>query len=364
MLSVGNPKQATDTVVTDADMLEMSNESFGIEAIDSIIQETRTAAKAVKNMANSLRATPIVSNDAIKIAQEMMGYFCERTGIKSSGVKLAMESFQTGGAANKDKIVKELRLASENYQKQIAIAQEGIVDRIKYKFSLVFSNYDKLKRELAEASGRFDEKGAQEETIDNPAFARIFYVPGRSVITGSEVIALASKVAKGVGSHNLITTVEKITRIVDGLTLAVSKGGLFSDKQSISEIEDLYKELEELSSNVYSEFNLDINKKNISVSPIKQEEKDKLEKLVVELLDTGDFKSAEAGLYRAVDAFSNAYLSAKERRLFDNYSADLNIAAEVEYQAYATYGILSKLVSYGFDVAHASVKYIKASTNA
>ena len=346
--------------VTDADALEINSVSSEINMLSAIIQETRDARKVVDSMIVNFESAKTVSQDAVKISQEMIGYFALRTGLKHSGVNAALESYKDD---NKNKVVKELKLASENYQKQIAIAQEGIVDRIKYKFSLIFSNADKLKKELAEASGRYDEKGAKEETIDNPAFARIFYVPGRSTITGTEVIALATKVANGISNRNLINTVEKITRIINGLTLAVSKGGLFSDKESIREIEKLYQELEELNSNVHSEFNIEINKKNISVTPIKQEEKAKLEKLIDDLLNTGDFESAEKGLYRAVDAFSNAYLSAKDRRLFDNYAADLNISAEVESMAYDTYGILSKLVSYGFDVAHASVKYIKASTN-
>lgn len=350
--------------VTDADSLELSRVSSEINMLSSAVQETRDANKVMNSLIVNFESNKAVSNDAVKISQEMIGYFALRTGLKHTGINAALESYDNSKSGNKDKVIKELKLASENYQKQIAIAQEGIIDRIKYKFSLVFSNSDKLKKELAEASGRYDEKGPKEETIENPAFARIFYIPGRSVVTGSEVIALASKVAKGIGNRNLITTIEKITRIVNGLTLAVSKGGLFSDKESIREIEDLYKELEEINSNVHSEFNFEINKKNISVTPAKPEEKQQLEKLVVDLLDTGDFESVESGLYRAVDAFSNAYLSAKDRRLFDNYAADLNMASEVENLAHDTYGILSKLVSYGFDVAHASVRYIKASTNA
>lgn len=351
-----------DELITDSGALEIQQVSNDIDTMDGVIDETRAAAGAMDGLAEKIQAQQAVSEDAIQIAQEMITYFGKRTGVKFQGVSAAMESYDAGNPVKKDQIVKELKLASESYKGQIRIAQEGIIDRIKYKFSLVFSNSDKLKKELAEASGAYDEKGGKEGTIENPAFARIFYIPGRTSITGSEVIALATKVANGIGNRNLITTVEKITRIVNGLTLAVSKGGLFSDKESVREIETLYRELEELNSNVHSEFNIEINKKNISVTPLKQDEKQKLEKLIIDLLDTGDYESAEVNLYRAVDAFSNAYSSAKDRRLFDDYATDLNIAAEVEDFAHDTYGILSKLVSYGFDVAHASVKYIKAST--
>ena len=348
--------------MSEMDAIEMSNTSSEINMLNAVVQETRDAQKVMDSMVVNFESATVVSEDAVKIAQEMIGYFALRTGLKHTAVSAALESYKCSDSTKKDKIVKELKLASENYQKQIAIAQEGIFDRIKYNFSLIFSNSDKLKKELAEVSGAYDEKGRSEETIENPAFARIFYVPGRSSITGYEVIALATKVASGMSNHNLIATVEKITRIVNGLTLAVSKGGLFSDKESIREIDGLYRELEELNSNVHSEFNIQVTKKNISIAPLKEDEKQKLEKLISELLDTSDYESAEANLHRAVRAFSNAYESAKDRRVFEGYATDLNIAAEVEDFAYDTYRILSKLVTYGFDVAHASVNYIKAST--
>lgn len=351
-----------DELLVDGNVVEVQKASGEIEIMDGVIDETRAAADSVDGLAEKIQAQETVSEDAIQVAQEMMAYFSKRTGVRFQGVSAAMESYSAGNAAKKEQIVKELRLASESYKKQIAIAQEGIIDRIKNKFSLLFSNNDKLEKELKEVSSVYDQSEVKTETIKDAAFARVFAAKGKEIVEGSDVVAFAAAMDKGIHNPEIIKIINDLSKAMDKLTLAISKGNFLSDSEAVKEIRELHREILELNAKVQSDFDFSIQKAKVDIAPLQRDEKSKLIPVILSLLDTKEFEKAEKQLNRSVDGYYNAYFNAIQNRLFGEYSKDARDADMVSGIGEEVYSKLSWFVMDGFEVAHACVKYIKAST--
>lgn len=351
-----------DELLVDGNVVEVQKASGEIEIMDGVVDETRAAADAVDGLAEKIQAQETVSEDAIQIAQEMMAYFSKRTGVKFQGVSAAMESYSAGNTVKKEQIVKELKLASESYKKQIAIAQEGIIDRIKHKFSLIFSNSDKLEKELKEVSLAYDENGVKTQVIEDAAFARLFTVKGKDVVDGADAVAFAAKIEKSVHNPKIVKTINDLSKVMDRLTLSITKGNIFSDSQGIQEIRELQREVLELSAAVQNDFDFKLQKAKVDIMPLERDDKAKLVPIILSLLDTEEFEKAERQLTRAVDGYYNAYFNAIQNRLFGEYSKDARDAEMASDIAEEVYAKLSWFVMDGFEVAHACVKYIKAST--
>lgn len=351
-----------DELLVDGNVVEVQKASGEIEIMDGVVDETRAAADAVDGLAEKIQAQESVSEDAIQVAQEMMAYFSKRTGVKFQGVSAAMESYSAGNVAKKEQIVKELRLASESYKKQIAIAQEGIIDRIKHKFSLIFSNSDRLEKELKEVSLAYDENGVKTQVIEDAAFARLFTVKGKDVVDGADAVAFAAKIEKSFHNPKIVKTINDLSKVMDRLTLSITKGNIFSDSQGIQEIRELQREVLELSAAVQNDFDFKLQKAKVDIMPLERDDKAKLVPIILSLLDTEEFEKAERQLTRAVDGYYNAYFNAIQNRLFGEYSKDARDAEMASDIAEEVYAKLSWFVMDGFEVAHACVKYIKAST--
>lgn len=351
-----------DELLVDGNALEVQKASGEIETMDGVIDETRSAADAVDSLADKIQSQEVVSEDAIRVAQEMMTYFSRRAGVKFNGVSAAMESYSKDNKAKKEQIVKELKLASESFRKQIGIAQEGIIDRIKNKFSLIFTSSDKLEKELKQVSSEYDQNGVKTQVIQDAAFARVFTTKGKDVVDSADVVAFATNIDKGIHNPEIIKIINDISRAMDKLTLSITKGNLFGDSEAVREIRESHREILELNARVQSEFDFSIQKTKVDIAPLERNDKSKLVPIILSLLDTKDFEKAEKQLTRAVDGYYNAYFNAIQNRLFGEYSKDARDAESVSSIGEEVYSKLSWFVMDGFEVAHSCVKYIKAST--
>lgn len=351
-----------DELLVDGNVVELQKASGEIEIVDGVIDEARAAADAVDGLAQKIESRDTVSEDAIQVAQEMMAYFSKRTGVKFQGVYAAMESYDAANAAKKEQIVNELKLASETFRSHVVVAQEGIIDRIKNKFSLIFSSADKLEKELKEVSAAYDEKGEKTETIEDAAFARVFAVKGKDTVEASDVLALAAALEKGIHNAAIVNTINDLSKAMDKLTLSLTKGLIFSDDESVQEIRDQLQVVLELDANVKGIYDVSVQKAKASIKPLQRDEKSKLVPLIRSLLDTKEYEKAEDRLSRSVDGFYTAYFNATETRLFGAYSKDAKEALSVAGIAEEVYYKLNSFAATGFEVAHACVKYIKAST--
>lgn len=352
-----------DELLVDGNVVEAQKASGEIEMMATVVDETRSAADAVDSLADKIQSQEVVSEDAIQVAQEMMAYFSRRTGVKFNGVSAAMESYSKDNLAKKERVVKELRLASKSFRKHVAVAQEGIIDRIKNKFSLLFSNSSKLEKELKEVSKDYDENGVKTQVIQDAAFARVFTVKGKEVVDGTDVVAFATMIDKQIHNPEIVKIINDISKAMDKLTLSITKGNFFSDSEAIKDIREQHREILEMDARIQSDFDfISLEKTKVDINPIERSDKSKLVPIILSLLDNKEFEKAERQLTRAVDGYYNAYFNAIQNRLFGEYSKDARDAEMISTLGEEVYSKLSWFVMDGFEVAHSCVKYIKAST--
>lgn len=278
------------------------------------------------------------------------------------GVSTAMESFSNGKAGNKEALVKQLRIAAESLDKGVSVAQEGIIDRIKNKFSLLFTTNKKLKKGLQEVSSKYDSAGAKTETIKDPAFARVLNPKGEAQITGSSVIVLAGEISKMVKDPVIEKVVVRLSNILDKVTVALNKSTFIADDNEVKKINDLFDEVEDMYSEVREKITVDGKKESADAVPLESNDKKKVTAIVEDLLDTGAYDKIEGELNKSWYGFINVYLEKQRTRFIGFNAADMRAASELINKAGAVMGRIEKLMSIRFEVAHACVKYIKAST--
>lgn len=179
---------------------------------------------------------------------------------------------------------------------------------------------------------------------------------------GQDVVAFANTVVKGIHNPKIIKIINDLTKVMDNLTLAMSKGNFIGNNESVREIEDMHREILQIGEDVRGDFDFGIQKADIDVKPIERSDKSKLSPVILSLLDTKDYKRAEAQLARAVNGYYMAYNTAIQTRLFGAFSKDARNAEAASMAAKEIYHKLSNFMDTGFRTAHACVKYIKAST--
>lgn len=129
-----------------------------------------------------------VSDEVVKVAQEQLKHCIKRTGLNMRSVNAAMESRKS-----KAEIVKNLRIAKESLDKSIAIAQEGLWDKVKNKFDRVFTSRKSLAKQIDVASREFDSKG-QKEGVLSEKYTSVYLNPeNKTEANGSDVVNILQK---------------------------------------------------------------------------------------------------------------------------------------------------------------------------
>ena len=289
-----------------------------------------------------------------------MNYFVKRTGMKMTGVSTAMESFSDGKTGNKVALVKQLRIAAESLDKGVTVAQEGIVDRVKDAFSVMFTSCDKLAKELEIVSKDFDEKGAKEEVIKDPAFARIFNSSGKSEIKSGDVVSFLDTAVKDFDDTSVIKNVRKMNEYMqDFKNITKDSKNFLWDDEAIKKYESLVADINTLVDSVEEELSATSSKNASDVEPLNSADKTKIVKKVQSILDTGNEYTK---ILKEYNQFTMWMVGAFKPKLGGDFSPEGRHMNTIKGKAFNAYRKLAKLAKIRFEVAHACVKYIKAST--
>lgn len=356
--------QNNEALATDQDMSQIKQADAELDQVSSVVEETQDASDSITQTADKIEQMQTVSQEVVQVAQEQMNYFVKRTGMKMTGVSTAMESFSDGKTGNKEALVKQLRIAAESLDKGVSIAQEGIVDRIKNKFSLLFTSNKKLKQELQDVSSKYDSAGAKKDVIKDPAFARILNPDGKPEITGATTIALAGEISKMVKDPVIEKVVVRLTDILDKVTVALNKSTFIADDDEVKKINDLFDEVENMYTEVREKITVDGRKESANAVPLESGDKKKVTSIVEDLLDTGAYDKIEDELLKAWWSFYDVYTTKQKSRFIGFNAADMRVAMNLDDKGGDIVERIDGLMTVRFEVAHACVKYIKASTAA
>lgn len=351
-----------EALATDQDAAQIQQQGAEIEEIQGVVQETQDAADCICQTAEKIEQMPEVSQEVVQIAQEQIAYFAKRTGMKMSGVTTAMESYSDGKVGNKEALVKQMNLAVESLEKGIVVAQEGIVDRIKNKLSLIFTSTEKLKKELAAVSEAFDNGEPKTETIKEPAFAAVLNSQGKDELAPADVLALATSIAKISGSKELEKAVKDMAALTDAVTTAMTKSTFIAKDEQIAKIEEVTGKVKEMYVELKEKLEYKGERMSADVQPLTAKDKEKLKAKVEELLDTSGYKTIEKELDESVAALQRTSEMLANKRLIGVWAKDMRRARAALTEMGDAFSEINNFMKLRFEVAHACVKYIKAST--
>jgi hypothetical protein len=362
---LSNTQQAAQindsNLIVDSDVLDIKTIDNQINSENEIVDEANDSIDAINGIADKLHTQNQLPQEAVQVAQEMMGYLSKRTGIKFSGVNMAMES-SPSSPNKKQNIIKELKAANKSIESRVSIAQEGVLDKIKYKFSLMFATNKKLEKELKVVSSNYDKNGVKTGIIKSPAFASALAVRGKDTVDGQDVIKFAEMAERTLKAPEFMRQINELSSTMDRLTMALTKGGFFSSDKGIKEIEELQETIIEMNQKIHQDYRIEERSGKVDAVPLEHDDKETLVPIIFSLLDDTEFKRAEENLARAVGGYIQAYDVAVETRIMGEFSKDLRYVVQVHNLANQSYRKLNDVITQSFYIAHACVKYIKAST--
>lgn len=342
-----------DELVTDARALQIEQAEGEIGQMDAAIDEAQDASQAVEDVAQNLEKQEQVSEDAVQVAQEMLGYLTKRTGLKARGAVAAMESFKSGDAAKKAHLVAELRLASEGFKDQVAIAQEGVLDKIANKLSLIVTSNKGLVKELEKVSEGYEVGTPREEALEDPAFASVLNPENKESLSAQDIVKFAAEVEKRITDPKIMDALNKVTAALD--EAKNTKGGIFTIKDT--ELNLINKQIAGLTQ-VFDDLSADATPGRgtvkVTVAPLDKSNKDALVKNVQALLSVQEVQDA----LKQIKKTSMKIVTGSNR----GGQAGAEARKTVARSAYSIYRIVGQLMKLRFEVAHACVKYIKASS--
>ncbi len=359
---VTNLDENNESLSSDQDALEIKVIDMSINEIETVVDETKDTAGSIVLLAEKIDQMQTVSDEAMQVAQEAVAYFVKRTGVKMTGVGQAFESYSSTDQNKKKELVKQLTAASEGLNKQIFIAQEGMLDRIKLKLSLMFTSSKKLRKELEQVSAEFDKRGPKKEVIVDPAFARILNAQGKDKILPADVLKLTSDIFKISNENLTIKTMRELTDMLGKINLSLNRSTFIAKAEEVEKLRDFENKMQDIHTGIVDKLEFDIDKEKADAQPLSVSDKNKLKESVIDLLEISDFEKADKQLAEAIIKYEEIYDSNLLTRFAGDYADDMKAAKSIMELTIAIYGHIHKIMGLRYEIAHACVKYIKASS--
>lgn len=359
-------EMAEDTPVVQGDMEskvgDMSDSLADIDTRSEEVNEADAILTTVDAMAEQVEASPEgISEETAKVLNTAVEHFCNRLSYKKKVVP-AMEGFSADSRKRTTEMALEnMKELSTRLEKNIQIAQEGIVDSLRKSIEMMFTTAESVIKKLAAVSAEFDKNGAKEGTIENPAWGKYLF-GGSDTYTGADAVAALAKINKVLKDDSAVASVKTLTEAVKNLTKEVRGNWFVSNEEDIARIEALAKAISSMREGLMELVGENTNTTATVFSPISAAEKKKLVASIEDILINNN-------LQKELDAFSNEKgvfikWAAYQRnfRLKMDWAEDVKKAKSATAAATEIVKNLSAAISSRIKVCSAAVSYIEAST--
>lgn len=368
----GETEEVPEVVETDeADeaMAEAEqHEEETAEAADQV-DEASSAAETVDEIADVVEEAGEegIEPETARVVEAVMEHFAERFGMTKKYVP-AIESFQTpAGRKEGSKLVLEnLRTLSGNFDKSLAVAQEGIFDRLTNTIKLTFTAEEKVKARVEKAVSDIKEKGAAEgKVIKEPGWGRSFAIQNKKEVEPSDVVKYMSECEALFKSKTLDEFMSEYIGALEKITSNVNKSWLIAREDAIKALSDMDAEIKAITDKADKLFDAGSLKKakaDPSFKSLTEKDAEKVGKLAVDMMN-------DASLNQLVEKAKRAMIDC-QLKLFTNQETRLIRWAAADIKS--AHSILVKLNNHAMDifriigerkrVAFAVAQYIEAST--
>jgi hypothetical protein len=293
------------SAATDIEILDNVNQAdrgtSQSDVIEQAIDDHVRLNKLAEIVSNSKQGVDENTAIVVELAVESIRIRC---GFSKS-FKVSTENFSNESSRIKasEELSSSIRDMQVKLGKSISVAQEGLIDDIKFRLSNMFTSTKGLKKRLVEAGTRYDNRGAQDTSkeIKCGGWGNRLNRDGKSVLDGSIAIKYMTAAEKIITNSKFVGYVGTATKWMGQVEDSVRDCWFFSKQSATDEILDVVDEadkyLEELKLETTSIHRFKNNE--AYAKPLSQNEKDKLQKIAEECLTNN-------ALERAVNRFCQA----------------------------------------------------------
>ena len=287
-----------------------------------------------------------------------------RVGFKGRAKFTAMEHLDAPARRQATRqAVAQHRAVSATLGRALVISQEGILDNLKDRFTLLFTSEDKLLKRLDEAAGAYDKGTLKTEPISGAGWGRHLSSNTKDTVSGKDVLSELKRLDDLIGSDELGESVRGMSMCVLGLEAAVQKSNLYSSKKEIDRIESEHKDIETLYVRVEKQIGGEGKGGNkSSFEPLSKVDKTTLVSLLKKMLSSGKLQKDCDQLKANLKGLAKAVAVNHEIRLAGFAAEDLRKALAASRAAQNALSVVSDLISTRVKVCHAAISYLAAST--
>jgi len=247
---------------TEAGLAETDAHASEVEADAGQIEEAEEIRDTVDGLADRVEAstTADVDADGEAIPEEDRGisdetaetlevaveHFRNRLGFKKK-VMPALEAFKADGKRKQASMeaLANLRDLSARTDAMIAIAQEGLMDKILTGLEMTFTNEKKVNGGLVKALGAVDAAGKKEGTFKAGAYAG-YLTAKDGKLSGKSVLELLRQIEKTLGDEQIIHTLNSIGESYKKITTEVRGNWFVSNKNDIARIHKIAEDVSKM----------------------------------------------------------------------------------------------------------------------
>lgn len=336
--------------------VDQAAESAGMgEAIDTM---SDTVAKSVD-------AGTGLGDETAQVVEAALEHFCTRLGVGRKMIP-AMESFEHDRLGQSKIALENLRDLSTRISKNLAVAQEGILDRIGNAFSRAFTSLEQIRTAVRKLKA---DQLIEERDLGTPAWGRVFGgITGKSSITGSDIAKVMTDVEKN--SDQLAVAIDKAASKLEAIRQQLDRKTFGAADGAAEAIHDIGQELNKILTDGTRGVPDDlINDK--SYASVMSCDKSSFSKITAVINDA----RRTTVLEKAWERYHNAMQAVQDVSRTGNVYVDLAIkaASNAQTDRRATNTVLNSLnndafeaattlLEYRFACMHGAYKYLLAST--
>lgn len=347
------------------ELIELEVAEDDIEEIEEAIDEGEAVAVTVDGIAEQLELTAAEGGEGVSepVAEALAAateHFQSRLGYTGKPVMPAMESFSANRLDATKLAIEQHKQLSAGIHKSLEVAQEGLLDRIKNKWAMIFSTEEKLTARLAEVSKTYDAGTVKTEPLVNPAWGKALNHEGKAEITPADIMADLAKFQTQFSGDGVATTLEMVAHGINGVTTAIGKSSFIANDAAVAEINKGHLAIMNLIAAAEKEFEVTAKgKTNATFTPVDAATK---KKMVTALQDVLANKKLDAALDKLDTALMGWYhADANALRLAGDAADDLAAASAAVKSADDLYSKATALASRQLNLCHGVISYIADS---
>lgn len=345
------------------DAAEIRAEDERIDTDTDRIEETESIQETIGDTADvvekRVEQEEPLSEDAAQAIEVAMEHFKARIGWKKPVV--AVEGFKdakTALEASKETL-KNLRDLEAKLGHGVAIAQEGLFDRIGNAVVRAFTSTKKIEKNITTAAAVLASKGSKEETLSDVAWGRVFLSSGKKEIAAGDVRKLVSELKKY--HRDILPLLKQFNGIISEASRALSASTFVADDAETKKIKQLQIDGTKLLTAV-REVTREHEKGTVDAKPLTDREAETLARDVRDMINDVEFNRGVEEFQKEILRANKALFTESQSRFAGPLASDMRAYSNLVTQSLQpAWQVIHETARSEYLVAYGVYKYIKAS---